>query len=352
MKIRMLFSFKEDEFDLLKSDYIKKYKIFEQNGEKIAFALAEYKLKKGETPPKQFEYFQRIIRVYRMVDGKPEFSNINYPSPILYKMYTKSYEDILRYKEKYSDLKSDIVSNGCKVFGFKRLRYCNNSMDYTMPFAVYEPRYKNRQKLPVLIFLHGRTNGGETNLVPFTECMTVAKKIRKGKKKNPCIMVVPSIPKSCCFDIFVKTDDKTLFDAIFNELFPLLREKYPIDENRVYLMGSSNGAGGTWSQIIKHPERYAAAMPMMGYSDADEDKYFEAIKDIPVWAVHAEDDDNVSIGKSEYGVDGSDILVEKLKAAGNSKVKYSRYKKYGHKVAKVFLKNENWYDWLFEQKKQ
>lgn len=352
MKIRILLSFKEEEFDSLKSDYIKKYKIFEHNGGKIAFALAECKLKKGEELPRLFEYYQRFIKVYRMVDGERKFVCINYPARMHYNMYVRWFEDISRFKEKYSDLKNDIVSNGCKIFGFKRFRYCNKDMAYTMPFAVYEPKNKSGQKLPVLIFLHGRTNGGETNIVPFTECMTVVKKIKKGKKKNPCIMIVPSIPKSCGFDIRVKTDDKTLFDAIFNELFPLLKEKYPIDENRVYLMGCSNGAGGTWSQIIKHPERYAAAIPMMGYSDADEDKYFEAIKDIPVWAVHAEDDDNVLIGKSDYGVDGSDILVEKLKAAGNDKVKYSRYKKYGHSVAKVFVKRENWCDWLFEQKKK
>ncbi len=354
MKIRTVLFYKEDEFDLLKSDYIKKYRIFEQNGKKISFAFAECKLKRGVELPELFKGgYQRFIKVYRIDDGEQNFVCINYPARIFYRMNVRCYDDIRRFKEKYSDLKNDIVSNGCKIFGFERFRYCNKDMAYTMPFAVYEPKNKSGQKLPVLIYLHGKTNGGETNITPFTECMgIVARKIKKLKRKNPCIMVVPSIPRSYGYDIKVKNEDNFLFDAIFNELFPLLKEKYPIDENRVYLMGSSNGAGGTWSQIIKHPERYAAAIPMMGYSDADEDKYFEAIKDIPVWAVHAEDDDNVLIGKSEYGVDGSDILIEKLKAAGNGKVKYSRYKKYGHGVAKVFVKRENWCDWLFEQKKE
>ncbi len=354
MKTRTLLFYKEDEFDLLKSDYIKKHKILEQDGEKIAFALAECKPKRGEELPELFKGgYLHFIKAYRIVDGKRKFVCINYPAIILYRMNVRCYEDIRRFKEKYSDLKNGVVTNGCRIFGFKRFRYCNNTMAYTMPFAVYEPKNKSGQKLPVLIYLHGRTNGGETNIIPFMECMgIIARKIKKLKRKNPCIMVVPSIPRCYGYDIKVKTEDKTLFDAIFNELFPLLKEKYPIDENRVYLMGCSNGAGGTWSQIIKHPERYAAAIPMMGYSDADEDKYFEAIKDIPVWAVHAEDDDNVRIGKTEYGYGGSDILVEKLKAAGNGKVKYSRYKKYGHSVAKVFLKRENWCDWLFEQKKK
>lgn len=354
MKIRTVLFYKEDEFDLLKSDYIKKYRIFEQNGKKISFAFAECKLKRGVELPELFKGgYQRFIKVYRIDDGEQNYVCINYPARIFYRMNVRCYDDIRRFKEKYSDLKNDIVSNGCKIFGFERFRYCNKDMVYTMPFAVYEPKNKSGQKLPVLIYLHGKTNGGETNITPFTECMgIVARKIKKVKRKNPCIMVVPSIPRSYGYDIKVKIEDNYLFDAIFNELFPLLKEKYPIDENRVYLMGCSNGAGGTWSQIIKHPERYAAAIPMMGYSDADEDKYFEAIKDVPVWAVHAEDDDNVLIGKSEYGVDGSDILIEKLKAAGNGKVKYSRYKKYGHGVAKVFVKRENWCDWLFEQKKE
>lgn len=352
MKIKRLLSFSEDKFAELNNKSVTKHRVIEGDGKKIAFAIAEHRTKKGEVLPEYFKFYQRYLKVYRVVDGKHEFVGINFPVSLQFKMLTKCYDDILRFKEKYSDLRNDIVTNGSDIFGFKRFRYCNNAMSYTMPFAVYEPLYESGEKIPLLIFLHGKTNGGETNIIPFTECMNVAKKIKRGKNKNPCIMVVPSIPKYYGYDIRVHDEDKTLFDAIFNELFSQLKERYPIDENRVYIMGSSNGAGGTWSQIFKHPERYAAAIPMMGYSDADEDKYFESIKDIPVWAVHAENDDNVLIGKTEHGYDGSDILVEKLKAAGNAKVKYSRYKKYGHRVAKVFLKRENWYDWLFEQKKQ
>ena len=104
MKIRTLLFYKEDEFDLLKSDYIKKHKILEQDGEKIAFALAECKPKRGEELPELFKGgYQHFIKVYRIVDGKREFVCINYPAIILYRMNVRCYEDIRRFKEKYHE---------------------------------------------------------------------------------------------------------------------------------------------------------------------------------------------------------------------------------------------------------
>lgn len=39
-----------------------------------------------------------------------------------------------------------------------------------------------------------------------------------------------------------------------------------IDEKRVYLLGSSDGGSGTWDFVEKHPDWFAAAMPMSCFS--------------------------------------------------------------------------------------
>ena len=117
-------------------------------------------------------------------------------------------------------------------------------------------------------------------------------------------------------------------------------------------MGSSNGGMGSWTQIGIHPERYAAAIPMMGcIFDPDIDGYCERIKDKPVWAVHAADDKAVEIGESKtFGTYGSDVITDGLKKIGSKNLKYTRYEKYGHSASGHFIKTVNWHEWLFEQK--
>ncbi len=293
-------------------------------------------------------------RLYEYKDGKLKFQRLWYfTAKQNFNSWKRCFEKVKLYKDKYASVDNDIVANRkTKILGFERLRYCNNEMHYTLPFAVYKPK-KIQGKLPLVIFLHGYTNGGEENLVPFTQCFHFSNKIKRNMKKNPCIILVPSIPRYCHYCTLQKDDceNRKDFDGIFNGLFEKLKENYPIDEDRIYMVGSSNGAGGVWSQLRLHPDRYAAVIPMMGFSDVVDDEYFESIKDVAIWAVHAENDSAVKIGKNRDDCYGSDVIVEGLKKAGAAKLRYSRYKKFGHRVSGVFLHNEDWYSWMFEQKR-
>lgn len=255
---------------------------------------------------------------------------------------------IEHYKNKYSDLKNDIVVNRkIRFLGFKRFRYCNNSFAYTLPFALYSPR-KITGKIPLLIYLHGYTNGGESNLIPFYEALPIIFRTKLNIKNNPAFILIPSLPK---YEGFPSEKNKG-FDIIFTQLFEKLLSEYPIDEKRVYIMGSSNGGMGSWSQIGHHPERYAAAIPMMGcIGNVDVEEYCRMIKDIPVWAVHAENDKAVEIGHSKrFGSQGSDIITSQLKKIQSKNLKYTRYPKYGHSAYAHFIKKEDWHSWLFKQK--
>ena len=41
-----------------------------------------------------------------------------------------------------------------------------------------------------------------------------------------------------------------------------LQENYPIDPNRVYLLGLSMGGYGTWQAALEYPEKFAAIVPI------------------------------------------------------------------------------------------
>ena len=59
---------------------------------------------------------------------------------------------------------------------------------------------------------------------------------------------------------------------------------YPIDPDRVYVAGVSGGGTACWELICRHPESFAAAVPMAS-SGGDVSKA-ERLKEVPIWAFH------------------------------------------------------------------
>lgn len=263
------------------------------------------------------------------------------------------------YKNKYCNLSDDIVTNRrARILGFKRLRYCNNKLSYTMPFAFYEPKNEKNIKLPLIIYLHGLANGGESNIIPFFGGFPFAFRLTKNIKKNPCYIIMPSIPITETYvtvkDEKQKLDNSNCFDSLFTNLFEKIKNNYPIDENRVYVVGSSDGAMGTYTQIKMHKERYAAAIPMMGAIFENDKSIYNDLMNIPLWVAHSKNDKVVPITEfteNNFKWNGTDIIVSTLKEKYKKNIKYTKYKYFGHRTSFIFMIKENWIDWIFKQSK-
>lgn len=347
--------FRPDEREKILNGPIKEYFFTKFGKQERIYVYTEHTLKEIDALPEEYPELRTGWighGVFEYIDKKLKFRRLWYlTAKQSFRSIKRTFEKIDFYKKKHSDLSDGIaVNRKTNILGFKRLRYCCSEADYTMPFALYKPK-KVQDKLPLVIFLHGMGNGGKSNIIPFTECLSLVLKLKLQIKKNPCMILVPSIPKVTQYP--VSPDGKNIngFERNFNGLFNRLVKEYPIDEDRVYIFGCSNGAGGVWSQLRLHPDRYAAAIPMMGFSEPMPDEYFERIKNVAIWAVHAENDKGVNIGKINDELYGTDYLVDGLKRAGSEKLKYTRYKKYGHKAAGAFMLKENYLPWLFSQKR-
>jgi predicted esterase len=90
------------------------------------------------------------------------------------------------------------------------------------------------------------------------------------------------------------------------EVLRLMKAAYNVDESRIYLMGHSMGAIGTWALGAKYPHIWAALVPFSGVGSP---ALAEQMKGIPQFVVHGDADNTVNVS-------GSRNMVAALKKAG------------------------------------
>jgi predicted esterase len=90
------------------------------------------------------------------------------------------------------------------------------------------------------------------------------------------------------------------------EVLRRMRADYNVDSARIYLIGHSMGAIGTWALAAKYPDLWAALVPFSGIGAP---QTAERIKGIPQFVVHGDADNTVNVS-------GSRTMVEALKKLG------------------------------------
>jgi predicted peptidase len=196
-------------------------------------------------------------------------------------------------------------------------------------YLLYLPKDYSRQpyrKWPLLVYLHGKSRRGYNleKLKKYGPPYLVSK-----GWDFPFIIVSPQCPPDRIWD----TDDW------FPPLYSGLLSKYRIDRHRVYLTGMSMGGSGVWSLAIKHPEYFAAAIPLCGGWST---KNIKAMKSVPVWAFHGANDRIISPGETEK-------MVRALRKAGG-KVRYSKLEGEGHSIHKIY-EHKAIYEWFLKHRK-
>jgi predicted peptidase len=122
-----------------------------------------------------------------------------------------------------------------------------------------------------------------------------------------------------------------------------MKERYPIDPDRLYLTGLSMGGSGTWDLLLAHPDAFAAAVPICGEGDTNSLPYLpteqlEKIKHLPIWAFHGEQDTEVPVRRSRE-------MIDALKKLG-ANVKLTVYPGVGHNSWTQTYTNAELYTWL------
>jgi predicted peptidase len=121
-------------------------------------------------------------------------------------------------------------------------------------------------------------------------------------------------------------------------------ENYNADSNRIYLTGLSYGGFGTWYIASKHPEKFAAICPIVGWGHPD---IMEPIAkaQLPVWAFSGGRDFTV---ETKFFYAG----INKLEELGHKNVRYTIHSDMGHDAWRRVYEGEDIYNWFLQFSKK
>ena len=216
-----------------------------------------------------------------------------------------------------------------KSGGFER-HYLLAAADEIMPYRVFVPQaYDGSKAVPLVIALHGLggTEGGWMD--------NYQQQLPALAEKHGFIAASPLGYRPDGFYGFSYGSDpisrrkQELSEQDVMQVLARMRQDYKIDASRVYLMGHSMGAIGTWFLGAKYPDVWAALGAFAGTGNPQS---VDRMRHIPQFVVHGDADPTVAVSGSRnmvaamktHGVDHvyvevpggnhSDIVVPNLPA--------------------------------------
>lgn len=220
-----------------------------------------------------------------------------------------------------------------------------DSLDYRM---ISPENMKTKGKYPLVLFLHGageRGNDNERQMVHGSQMFLNP----VNREKYPAFVLFPQCPQSGYWAYesrpasFTDMPAEVEISRVFKTLKQLLDSYIAnpnVDASRVYIMGLSMGAMGTFDMVIRFPEVFAAAVPICGTVNPDR---LAAAKDVKFRIFHGDADDVVPVECSRKA-------YKALKAAG-ADVEYIEFPGCNHGSWNPAFSTPDFMKWLFKQKK-
>jgi predicted peptidase len=202
----------------------------------------------------------------------------------------------------------------------------------SIPYLLYQPENyaADGAKVPFMLFLHGR--GESDGPLSVVAKWGPPRRLAAGEHLK-YLVVSPQCPR----ESFWSAEDQ---QARLLELIAHIKKTYNIDEDRIYLTCLSMGGFGTWRLAADHPEMFAAAAPVCGRGDPNDGA---KLTKLPIWAWHGTEDRAVEFERSVE-------MVEAIKAAGGTKVRFTSLEHIGHFSWQAAYQSQDLYQWFDQQK--
>jgi len=209
----------------------------------------------------------------------------------------------------------------------------NANLDYIL-YVPGEYGMDPQRKWPVLLYLHGMDRVNKSVKVLQNDYPLNA---LADQDYFPFIVIAPQGTGE--YEFWATDEMVNAIMTLLDEIQAVLS----VDSNRIYLTGVSAGGNGTWEIGLRHPERFAAMVPAMGYYDwpyTVPDNICD-LAGVPVRAFHGAKDELIPL-------EAEQSLVDALDACGGD-VQFTVFPDAGHDLNMQRVYTSELYTWLLSQ---
>ncbi len=161
-------------------------------------------------------------------------------------------------------------------------------------YNIYMPPIVGSQKLPLMIALHGgmgnasymEKTSGLNNIANHGPFIVVYPEGTGGRFSSMKNRRTWNSGRCCGVATRQNTDDVKFIETMIDKIV----SNYPVDGNRIYVTGMSNGAMMAYRLACEIPERISAVIPVSGTLATEN---CENAVNIPIMHIHGDQDNNV-----------------------------------------------------------
>ena len=160
----------------------------------------------------------------------------------------------------------------------------------------------------------------------------------------PCFTLAPQLPKSEDWWKSKSFSSTTWMLRTVIQMIDSLSAKYPIDTDRIYLVGVGLGAIGAWDLAQRYPQKFAALVPISSFYRFVPNSALQ-LKNMPIWMIWGESDEYMPLTTKQF-------MKYELKSAG-IKYKNTEIPNTGNRCWTALDKTvPDLFSWIFQQKRQ
>lgn len=223
-----------------------------------------------------------------------------------------------------------------------------DSTKYSMPYRLLSPTNTSAtEKYPLVLFLHGAAERGSDNESQLANGASIFTNPVNAEKYKAFVVFPQCKERTWTGNIEAKmfmpggqTPEETKEEQVVINLVNDLISKYPIDTDRIYIIGVSMGAIATYDLVCRFPELFAAAVPICGAVNPDR---LPATKQVKFLIFHGDADEVIPpiCSREAY---------KTLEKAGAT-VDYIELTGVGHECWPYAFNIPTFLPWLFGQRK-
>ncbi len=222
-------------------------------------------------------------------------------------------------------------------------RQFSNKEGDTLAYRLIKPdAYDQTKRYPLILFLHDYEETGTDNKAQLRQFIWQLAEA-KNKEKYPCFIVAPQLPP---------TEKRWRSEAFSSNTWQLqanvgmldeLSSLYPIDPNRIYVIGINAGGEAAWDIAIRYPQKFAAVVPLAAFYRFSPHSARQ-LRSIPIWTFFGDSDE-------WFGKLTKQGMKSDLKAAGLD-FRLTELPNMGHKCWNVLVDEvPEFLPWLFARQK-